>query len=161
MQEKPLSGTPPQTINIIVKIMNIVATVGLVVFTVFAFFVIFSYLFEISPSHTWQIISDGLKSGLLELNDAAVALTTVFCFFPLGLWCLAALVLSFIAYLRKKGYVNKSVILWTSILLIVVVLIVVGLFVADSNCVPDTLVGSSTACNLPIRPGIVAPTPSS
>ncbi len=133
------------------KVMNIITAVGLVLFTLF----VVLWFYDTSPSIVW----DGLRSGILEINGQEAALPAIFCFFPLGIWCLIPLVLSLIAYGRKKPSAKKSTILWASILLGGITVMIIGLFAVQALCVPETLSGNNDECRLPVRPGVVVPTP--
>ena len=140
--------------------MNIITTIFLGLFTLYVAFNVFSDGYQFGPSIVWIIVSDALRSGMLEVNGEGAALSAILCFFPLGIWCLVPLLLSLIAYGRKKPSAQKSTIMWASMLLGVVTLIIIGLFAISHFCVPETLTGSSPVCRLPLRPGVVVPTPS-
>lgn len=140
--------------------LNIITAVCLVLFTFYAIMNIFSDGYNFNPSLSSEIVSDGLQSGIMYINGGAAGLSAILCFFPLSIWGFIALVLSFIVYWRKKPHAKKSPIVWAIILLGVTICMMVGLMGFDGlPCARQTLTGSSDVCAMPIRPGIVAPTP--
>jgi hypothetical protein len=140
--------------------LNIITAVCLVLFAFYAAMNIFSDGYHFSPSLSSEIVSDGLQSGIMYINGGAAGLSAILCFFPLSVWGFIALVLSLIGYWRKKPHAKKSPIVWAIILLGVTICMMVGLMGFDSlPCVRQTLTGSSDVCAMPIRSGVVAPTP--
>lgn len=138
-----------------VSCMNSITLVCLVLFTLYAFMNIFSDGYNFSLSMAWKIASDGLHSGILAINAGTAGFSAVLCFFPLGIWGCIALKLSL-----KNPSAEKSLIVWTSVLLGVTAFLILSLMVFNSlPCIDQSPDGSSSVCAMPIRPGVPVPTP--
>ncbi|GHO63947.1 hypothetical protein KSC_028390 [Ktedonobacter sp. SOSP1-52] len=135
--------------------INSITAICLTLFTLWAVLSILSDGYQFGPSVQWEIVSDALKFGVLQLNQEAIGLSVVG-YFLVGLWSLISLVLSLAAY-RRNTLDEKKPLIWALVLFGVIILVIGCLLAANTTCVPRFPGGSSPVCALPLRPGASLP----
>lgn len=139
------------------SLMNILIAIGLVLFTGFVVLDLSSDGYTFGLAMMWQVVSDGIKSGILYINPDPLPLLG---YLALSLCSFVSLILSLVAYRRRRTDTKKVPIVWASFLWIVSLLLIgCFLFIIGPSCVPMTLYGSSPVCGLPVHPGVTVPTP--
>jgi hypothetical protein len=121
---------------------------------------------ESSPAIAWEILSQGYKTGLLYIDSFGMFMGAAFLFGPpLGIWCCAVFAVALGHYRRKKPAAKKAFV-WASILFGLTLGTILCICLASLSipgCVPVAINPyheTDPRCRLPIRPGVVAPSPT-
>jgi hypothetical protein len=135
--------------------LNIITAVFLGFFILFTAIDVLSTSYYTSLSTASENVSNAFKTGILYVDGEGAVLFAFIIFFPLGVWGFVAFMLSLADYRRNKSRVKKLPVVWAGILFGVIILVIAGSFylALGLSCIDEY------HCALPIRPGVMVPTP--
>jgi cytochrome bd-type quinol oxidase subunit 2 len=141
-------------------VMNWTTVVFLVVFVLLLPFCALSTGYEEGPAVMGRIITEAQQTGILWVNGGAVLLVTTILLFPLSLLSLVLFGKALVGYQQKKRPEKKTPVVWAGILCgVTIFLLGSSLYLFGFACVDDGSFNGNGSCGLPVRPGVVVPTP--